>query len=673
MDNIKFSLTYDVLKELGKQQYSNPISAISELIANSIDASANNIYVVIDKRNKKNSSLVIHDDGIGMSEVFVEENYSKIGFKKRNNINYKDKNVMGRKGIGKLAALYLSNYYKFKTKTETDKEWKSWEVDFRDFKNRGDENPEIKKIDLNIFEKNMINDPGFKFEKSGMHLIIENINLTYIGEKKIEYLEEKIANLFTVKGLNQTSIFIKILNSDDDIKNGFKKITKKTSFSNMPKILYLNLNDDKNLKDEILECENTILNVAPKIQNYSKDDIIKIKTKVVDFSTNNKIIELSNSEIDDVQLSDEGDSVKISNHSLSGWVGINLSILEEESLERVAKSKSNNKIRLYVNEKLAHEDLLIPLNNSQVFSKYIEGEVKFDILDDKKYVDIATSSRQDFNQEDNRFKKLMEYIAVFVNDLIDERIKIGKLISNEEEKIKFKRSTHQKKELITDIKKIDPKISDESISYLNTHLKGDYFKDKTFIFLSHSSGDEVEINMWQNILIQFGIKKDEIFNTSDKTRELLYNDDGLSIFDVMSNKLKSSDTFVFYYITDNFKDSQNAVMEAGIGWATKMENNSYKLISDNTDDTLKNFAAIVKGGHKVVEFSEPIKKSALGINTYNTKIIKLANSAIKHINIYRKGIGEKEIGLISEAASEEDENYKSISNIWNKSLNIINN
>ena len=44
MDGIKFTLTYSALKMFGKQLYSNVSSAISELVANGLDAKAPNIF-----------------------------------------------------------------------------------------------------------------------------------------------------------------------------------------------------------------------------------------------------------------------------------------------------------------------------------------------------------------------------------------------------------------------------------------------------------------------------------------------------------------------------------------------------------------------------------------------------------------------------------------------------
>lgn len=119
MQKVEFSFGWLALKLLGKSLYSNAWSAISELVANGFDASAKNIYIYINMINKSKSLVEIIDDGIGLDDNNISI-YAKVGYNKRLEQapevfdNYK---MMGRKGIGKLAALYLSEKYFILSKT----------------------------------------------------------------------------------------------------------------------------------------------------------------------------------------------------------------------------------------------------------------------------------------------------------------------------------------------------------------------------------------------------------------------------------------------------------------------------------------------------------------------------------------------------------------------------
>ena len=98
MSGIKFELTYSALKMFGKQLYSNVGSAVSELVANGLDAKAENIYLTIDIRTKDRSYIEIYDDGRGMSSKDISDHYIKIGYnKRRHEAGLNDGKTMGRK------------------------------------------------------------------------------------------------------------------------------------------------------------------------------------------------------------------------------------------------------------------------------------------------------------------------------------------------------------------------------------------------------------------------------------------------------------------------------------------------------------------------------------------------------------------------------------------------
>lgn len=106
-EKIPFTLGYKALMLLGKGMYSNLWAALSELIANGIDAHAENVYVYIDMSDKQHSKIEILDDGDGMSYYDIKNKYVVIGNNKREEA--KDASLlMGRKGVGKLAALFFN-------------------------------------------------------------------------------------------------------------------------------------------------------------------------------------------------------------------------------------------------------------------------------------------------------------------------------------------------------------------------------------------------------------------------------------------------------------------------------------------------------------------------------------------------------------------------------------
>ena len=82
-------------------------------------------------------------------------------------------------------------------------------------------------------------------------------------------------------------------------------------------------------------------------------------------------------------------------------------------------------------------------------SNYVEGDITFNILDDDDLPDIATSSRQDF-LDDERVELLISILDPIINSLFKVRNEIGQKIRNEnieyENYIKEQEENKRKKE-----------------------------------------------------------------------------------------------------------------------------------------------------------------------------------------------------------------------------------
>lgn len=106
----KYSIEIDprILELLGPNLYTNIYYVLAELIANAYDADAHNVYII-----SKDNEIRVEDDGRGMS--YSNGEISKyLGVAKQSRSNEQDsfttlgRRKMGRKGIGKLAALSVS-------------------------------------------------------------------------------------------------------------------------------------------------------------------------------------------------------------------------------------------------------------------------------------------------------------------------------------------------------------------------------------------------------------------------------------------------------------------------------------------------------------------------------------------------------------------------------------
>ena len=102
-----------------------------------------------------------------------------------------------------------------------------------------------------------------------------------------------------------------------------------------------------------------------------------------------------------------------------GWIG-----LTKESGALQEGADNLNKISVLARGKVALEDILYVFREGGLYTKYIIGELEADFLDLTKEEDIATSSRQDFIQSDQRFDLLREFVAQELKNLQQKRAEL---------------------------------------------------------------------------------------------------------------------------------------------------------------------------------------------------------------------------------------------------------
>ena len=88
----------------------------------------------------------------------------------------------------------------------------------------------------------------------------------------------------------------------------------------------------------------------------------------------------------------------------SGWIGT----MKESGDLKDEDGESLSKIVVMMRGKIAHEDILDSFGERGVYASYIIGEIHADFLDEDDEDDIATSSRQTINEDEERFVKLKE-------------------------------------------------------------------------------------------------------------------------------------------------------------------------------------------------------------------------------------------------------------------------
>lgn len=108
-----------LLEHLGSQMYKRRDTALAELVANSWDAGATEVSLTLPATayDPVTSSITISDNGEGMNEQQVENEYLVLGRNRRSTDRDvpHSRRIMGRKGIGKLAGFGIARIIEVET------------------------------------------------------------------------------------------------------------------------------------------------------------------------------------------------------------------------------------------------------------------------------------------------------------------------------------------------------------------------------------------------------------------------------------------------------------------------------------------------------------------------------------------------------------------------------
>lgn len=225
MDNtntikLPFKVSARAGKLLGRENFSNPEGAITELVKNSYDADAENCLVIFDvpllKKedeegnvyhvpDKEKSIIYIIDNGEGMEQKIVEDYWMQIGTGNKEQVHLSDNKRVktGAKGIGRFALDRLGVHTEMWTLSKKTSNGKGllWRMNWEQFddlqKTISEIEAELSVVSLNLKDKiKELLGIGFDY-KEIEDFVFEHGMILKISNLKDEWYTEDINNVFS--------------------------------------------------------------------------------------------------------------------------------------------------------------------------------------------------------------------------------------------------------------------------------------------------------------------------------------------------------------------------------------------------------------------------------------------------------------------------------------------
>jgi len=597
----KIDIDPRILELLGPSLYTNIYYVLAELIANAYDADAHNVYIIAES-----DRIIIEDDGSGMSYGKGVKKYLAIGTETRtdaeSSYTKEGRRKMGRKGVGKLAALSVSENVNVTTIQNGDK---SGFVLSKHVGKDGILTP-IKETEIK-FRK--ITDKG---------TAIEMVTPKYSLNKTAETIKRNLIRLFPAIDKNfrlhiivegKTPLTLDS-NHEEMIRHLAGLITLGTEFKSYA----------KHLKNPAHKKEKSLLDIRPEF-------------------------------VKPIKINDKKGQEKEVNLVIKGWIGVCEST---RGAKLDAKDFSDNFVSLFSNKKLGEYNILPNVGKNLLNEVYVSGQLHIDLFEETELPDMALSNRQGYKDDDIRYVEVVNYVR---DTLLPEAVALRKRYSDYKNEDKRAAKLAREKEVEDRLEQAYGKYKTETASRIRQKIEGllgrypikasdldiegivesevlsaipmlglkkDADENKKRILISHTFADKCLADVIYKMLIYNDIPKEDIIYTNSEN-EVSRIPKRTDIFEYLRNffvdSRSSQKIYVIYVTSNDMSRAWAAVAEVGAGWVTKRNHEIFNIMDHKPQPPL----VVTTEYHNSVKEGASIKMNPVEHDKFAVKILDICS------------------------------------------------
>ena len=555
----KLSIDPRILELLGPSLYTNIYYVLAELIANAYDADAHNVYII-----DNNDNITVEDDGKGMSYAngdiqkylnvaavsrsSKEESYTPLNRKK-----------MGRKGVGKLAALSVSENVLVKTISNGEK---SGFV-----------------LSRHIGANNLLkplSDEEIFFEKisfNGTSIVMQNPQ--YKLHSTLKAIKRNLLKIFP------------LVNSDFKIH------------------LYRG-NETEVIEDfdkEIISELSTLITLGDEFKHLNNYFKTPFPAKINDLLNNEPLVVIP------ISMKNKENVNHDYNVEIKGWIGTYKSTRGRKA---ELTDFPDNFISLYANQKMGEFNILPVVGQNKLSEVYVVGQIHVDIFELTELPDMALSNRQGYKSDDRRYQAVLDYIRkTLLPNILKKRDIFVNLSKNKNEERKLNQQRKNEASFRQSVdsfrkntaKKAAHKISiqlgisadktNEVESILSEEInsnspdmgiKSIIDTQKKKILISQTYKDKDLADVVYSMLLFNNVPPEDIIytNCDNEVSRIPEGDVGKSgIYDYLRDffvdSYSTQKIYVIFVTSDNTKNSWGALIEIGAAWITQIEHKIFNI------------------------------------------------------------------------------------------------
>lgn len=554
MKEYRLNVDPRILELLGPNLYTNIYYVLAELIANAYDADASNVYITANK-----DDIRVEDDGHGMSyesgDIGRYLNVAGVSRTTENESRTKSgkRHKMGRKGVGKLAALSVSENVDILTIADGEK---SGFVLTR--------RPE------NGHDLMAIPDEQITFEHikdSGSAIIMREPQ--YRLHKTLGAVKRNLLKIFPL--------------ANKDFQIHIIRGTERVTISDFDQSIMGELCTLISLGDKFLALGDLVPDTYPA----RRADLVSAQAA--------KIIPIS-------MKASDGKEHEYSLEIL-GWIGTYKSTRGRKA---ELTDFPDNFISLFANEKMGEFNILPSVGQNKLNEVYVVGQLHVNLFELTELPDMALSNRQGYKSDDPRYEAVREYVRKeLLADILKKREIYTDLVNADRKRKKEDEQKDNERKLRANVDSFRRKASEEAVNALaklgvnasreameeaisksinanspDLGLKASIDSQKKKILISQTFADKSFADAIFQMLIFNDVPPDDILYTNCDD-EVCRVPEGREVYDYLREffveSYSTQKIFVIFVTSENTKTSWGAITEIGASWITQIDHKIFNL------------------------------------------------------------------------------------------------
>ena len=561
MSEKEYKLEIDprILELLGPSLYTNIYYVLAELIANAYDADAHNVYIIANK-----DDITVEDDGKGMSYAKGDiKKYLSVAAVSRNTdedaVTPLKRKKMGRKGVGKLAALSVSENVLIKTMSGGEKSG------FILSRYIGDNNLLVPLTDSQItFEK---------ITGNGTAVVMQNPQ--YKLHSTLKAIKRNLLKIFPL--VNESFKIHLIRGTEEEVIEDFDK--------------------------EMISELSTLITLSDDFTYLNEFFTTPYPGKLDELRKNLPLASVP------INMKDKSGAEHSYNVEIQGWIGTYKST---RGRKVELTDFPDNFISLYANKKMGEFNILPVVGQNKLNEVYVVGQLHVDIFELTELPDMALSNRQGYKSDDPRYQAVLDYVRkILLPDVLKMREEFVALGKKKKEEKKLEQQRQNEAKFRSSVDQFRTKTTKKAASRISSQLGIDEKKAETVeailadeinanspdmgiksmidsqkkkILISQTYADKDLADIVYNMLVFNNVPPEDIIytNCDDEVSRIPEGDVGSSgiykyLRDFFVDSYSTQKMYVIFVTSHNTKKSWGALTEVGAAWITQIEHKIFNI------------------------------------------------------------------------------------------------